>query len=99
MFNICYAYRYNLIEISLVLPTAMLNSIAASRLSMNIRAITVERGIATLAQQSRLLALSSRGSGNCNPDNAGAGATSGDDVLSEPAAGQEEEEEVDNDEG
>jgi hypothetical protein len=50
---------------------------------MNIRAITVERGIATLAHQTRLsilLSLSSR-----DPDNAGAGggrASAVDDVSS-----------------
>jgi len=53
---------------SLTLPTSVLTSIAASRLSMNIRSITVERGIATLARQSQLPRLLSR-RGSQNPEN------------------------------
>ena len=52
----------------------------ASRLSMNIRALTVERGIATLATQSRLSTLFSFSSHN----RAGAGGTSSVDVISSP---------------
>jgi hypothetical protein len=59
-----------------------LNYSQASRLSMNIRALTVERGIAVLANQSRLstlLSFSSRGGGNRH----NAGGTSMD-VISSP---------------
>lgn len=67
----------------------------ASRLSMNIRAITVERGIATLANQSRLSSLlpfSSHGSRNRGVGEIGASSVDG---ISSPAgipARQEEEE-------
>jgi len=57
MFNILFSLHNDLFGVAVTLPTAILTSIAASRLSMNIRAITVERGIATLANQSRLSSL------------------------------------------
>jgi len=71
MFNLCYSYKHKLISMTLSLPTAILTSIAASRLSMNIRAITVERGIAKLVQST--LSFSSRGSRDRDPDDAGDG--------------------------
>ena len=65
----------------------------ASRLSMNIRAITVERGIATLTRQSPLPTLSSLSSrGDRNPDNAGAGGVGA--VLSSPRIPAQQEEEL-----
>ena len=67
---------------------------------MNIRAITVDRGIAALAYQSRLSTLFSFSShGSCNRHNTGVGeiGTSSVDVILSPtlagiAARQEEEE-------
>jgi len=72
-----YSYRYKLIGMALALPTSVLTSIAAARLSMNIRSIIVERGIATLAHQTHLPTLLSLSRSNHNTsDNASVEAIS-----------------------
>ncbi|KAF8816032.1 hypothetical protein BYT27DRAFT_7238073 [Phlegmacium glaucopus] len=70
--NITYARQYKLIGMALALPTSVLTSIAAARLSMNIRAITVERGIAMLSHQTHLPTLFSFTTGHSSSNSASA---------------------------
>lgn len=94
----CYSRLYRCMMSSRIFQSLRLPYFQASRLSMNIRAITVDRGIAMLAHQSRLSILfsfSSRGSRNHRNTGVGEIGTSSVDVISSPtgiAARQEEEE-------
>jgi hypothetical protein len=52
VFNLFYTRSHSLLGITLTLPTNIIASIAAARLTMNIRSITMERALETLAQES-----------------------------------------------
>jgi len=55
VFNISYTSNHRLLGITLTLPTNICASIAATRLTLNIRSITMGQALETFAQQSRFI--------------------------------------------
>jgi len=55
VFNLVYSQRHILLCTTLTIPTSVLASIAAARLSMNIRSITIDQALSTLTQEGRIV--------------------------------------------